>query len=134
VLPLKLFFYLGSGRPILAGNTPDVAEVLKHGETAYLCPPDNLDALVEGLQRLTTAPELAARLAANAAAASHHFTWAARAAKIAAIIAAWRQSATVGQGSWGAAQSRNWRAESRRWFAHFARTGTFILPPAAPKS
>ena len=40
VLPLKLFFYLGSGRPILAGNTPDVAEVLKHDETALLCRPD----------------------------------------------------------------------------------------------
>ncbi len=130
VLPLKLFFYLGSGRPILAGNTADVAEVLKNNQTAYLCPPDNLDALVAGLHRLTTEPDLAARLAAAAAADSHNFTWAARAAKIAAIIADWRQSAPAGQGGWSETQSRNWRAESRRWFAHFARTGAFILPPA----
>lgn len=130
VLPLKLFFYLGSGRPILAGNTPDVAEVLKNNETAYLCAPDSLDALVEGLQRLTTEPELAARLAANAQADSRNFTWAARAAKIAAIVAAWRQAAPAGQGSWGETQSRLWRSESRRWFVHFARTRAFILPPA----
>lgn len=130
VLPLKLFFYLGSGRPILAGDTPDVAEVLKNNQTAYLCPPDSLDALVAGLQRLTTEPELAARLAANAQADSRNFTWAARAKKIAAIITAWRESAPAGQGGWSETQSRIWRSESRRWFAHFARTGTFILPPA----
>ncbi len=114
VLPLKLFFYLGSGRPILAGNTPDVAEVLKAGETAYLCPPDNLDALVAGLQRLTTEPELAARLAANAAADSHNFTWAARAKKIAAIITAWRAVAPAGAGWLG-----------RKTIAHLA----FGIPP-----
>jgi alpha-maltose-1-phosphate synthase len=135
VLPLKLFFYLGSGRPILAGNTPDVAEVLKADETAYLCPPDSLDALVEGLHRLTTDTALADRLAANAQADSRNFTWAARAQKIAGIIAAWRQNASAGQGGWGAAQSRIWRSESRRWFAHFARTRSVILPPAmAPKA
>lgn len=131
VLPLKLFFYLGSGRPILAGDTADVAEVLKNNETAYLCPPDNLNALVAGLQRLTTEPELANRLAASAAADSQNFTWAARTKKIAATIAGWRQGAPAGQGGWGAAQSRLWRSESRRWFAHFARTRAFILPPAA---
>jgi glycosyltransferase involved in cell wall biosynthesis len=135
VLPLKLFFYLGSGRPILAGNTPDVAEVLKADETAYLCPPDSLDAVVEGLHRLTSDAALSTRLAANAQADSRNFTWAARAQKIAAIIAAWRQSAQAGQGSWGAAQSRIWRSESRRWFAHFARTRSVILPPElAPKA
>jgi starch synthase len=131
VLPLKLFFYLGSGRPILAGNTPDVTEVLKAGETAYLCQPDSLDALVEGLTRLTREPDLAQHLAANAAADCHNFTWGARAAKIAAIVAAWRQGVPAGQGGWGEKQSRIWRAESRRWFVHFARTRAVILPPEA---
>jgi glycosyltransferase involved in cell wall biosynthesis len=128
VLPLKLFFYLGSGRPILAGNTPDVAEVLKADNTAYLCQPDSLEALVEGLTRLTTEPDLAARMATNAAADSLNYTWAARAKKIAAIIATW-QTAPAGQGGWGPEQSRIFRAESRRWFAHFFRTGAPILPP-----
>ena len=130
VLPLKLFLYLGAGRPILAGDTPDVAEVLRSGETAYLVPPDSRESLIAGLRRLTTEPALAARLAAAAAADSLNFTWAARAETIAATIAAWRISAPAGQGGWGAAQTRRFRAESRRWFAHFARTRTIILPPA----
>jgi alpha-maltose-1-phosphate synthase len=129
VLPLKLFFYLGSGRPILAGNTPDVAEVLKAGETAYLCQPDSMDALVEGLQRLTDASGLAERLAENAQKDSRNFTWGSRAAKIARIVAAWCLATPASQGGWGAAQSRIWRSESRRWFAHFARTRAVILPP-----
>lgn len=128
VLPLKLFFYLGSGRPILAGNTPDVAEVLKADQTAYLCQPDSLPALVEGLTRVTTEPALANRLAEAAAADSQNFTWAARTKKIAATVEAWR-AATAGQGSWSSAQSRRWRTQSSRWFSHFARTGAVILPP-----
>jgi glycosyltransferase involved in cell wall biosynthesis len=131
VLPLKLFFYLGSGRPILAGNTPDVAEILRADETAYLCPPDALEALVAGLTRLTSEPGLADRLAANAQRDSRNFTWAARAEKIAGIITAWQQAAAPRRGQWGADQSRIWRAESRRWFAHFVRTRGVILPPAA---
>jgi alpha-maltose-1-phosphate synthase len=135
VLPLKLFFYLGSGRPILAGNTPDVAEVLKAGETAWLCKPDSLDALVDGLRCLISEPDLAGRLTANAQADSQNFTWAARTKKIAATIEAWRQTAPAGQGGWGATQSRLWREQSRRWFAHFARTRSIILPPEmAPKA
>ncbi len=134
VLPLKLFFYLGSGRPILAGATPDVAEVLKADKTAYLCKPDSLEDLVTGLRRLTTGPEPAARLAAGAREDSQNFTWAARTRKIAATIAGWRVAAPAPRGAWGAAQSRLWRAQSRRWFVHFVRTRAVILPPEmAPK-
>ncbi len=68
VLPLKLFFYLGSTRPILAGQTPDIAEVLTAGETAHLVPPDSLPELVAGLKRLTTDAPYAAHLSAGAAA------------------------------------------------------------------
>jgi glycosyltransferase involved in cell wall biosynthesis len=132
VLPLKLFFYLGSGRPILAGNTPDVAEVLHNDETALLVPPDDLPALVAGLRRLTSDEALAARLAANAYTDSRNYTWEARAKKIADIIAQWQHSAAPVPGRWGRRQTRNWLAQSRRWAVHFARTGSFILPPGNP--
>lgn len=132
VLPLKLFFYLGSGRPILAGNTPDVAEVLHDDETALLVPPDDLPALVAGLRRLTSDEALAARLAANAYTDSRNYTWEARAKKIAAIIAQWQHAAAPTPGHWGRRQTRNWLAQSRRWAVHFARTGSFILPPGNP--
>ncbi len=131
VLPLKLFFYLGSGRPILAGNTPDVAEVLKNDETALLVQPDSLEALVAGLTALTGNDALANRLSAGARADSQNYTWSARAQKIAAIVTGWRQRTTVAQGGWGKAQSDNWARQSRRWFVHFARTRSWILPPDA---
>ena len=129
VLPLKLFFYLGSGRPILAGNTPDVAEVLKHDETAWLCAPDSLEALVAGLTALTEDEAMAARLAEGAALDSQNYTWAARAEKIYTTLAAW-QAAAPKPGLWGAAQQAAWKRGSRRWWGHFARTRSVVLPPS----
>ena len=131
VLPLKLFFYLGSGRPILAGNTPDVAEVLKHDENALLVQPDDLEALVAGLSALTGDEALAARLAAGAATDSLGYTWAARAEKIIAQVKDWAADATPRPGLWGAAQSARWRQGSARWLRHFIRTRAPVLPPDA---
>ena len=130
VLPLKLFFYLGSGRPILAGNTPDVAEVLKDNETALLCEPDSLDALVTGLKALTDNDLLANRLAANAKADSQNYTWSARAEKIFSTLQEWTSQDKPAQpGHWGTAQTTNWRRGSRLWLRHFLRNRTVTLPP-----
>jgi glycosyltransferase involved in cell wall biosynthesis len=127
VLPLKLFFYLGSGRPILAGNTPDVAEVLRHGQTAWLCTPDSLSALVEGLRALTEDQSLAARLGDGARDDSRNFTWAARADKIAEAVQGWAVAAPR-RGVWRRGQSAIWARQSWRWLVHFARTRSPILP------
>jgi starch synthase len=130
VLPLKLFLYLGSGRPILAGDTPDVAEVLKHGQTAWLCTPDSLAALVEGLRALTEDGALAAHLGEGARADSRNFTWSARAEKIAATVQGWA-AAKPRRGRWGRGQSAIWARQSRRWLLHFIRTRSWILPPGS---
>ena len=130
VLPLKLFFYLGSGRPILAGNTPDVAEVLKHNENAFLCAPDDVAALVAGLAALTQDDALATRLAAGAAADSRNYSWAARAETIFATLQGWMADAPK-PGQWGAAQQAAWKDGSRRWWRHFLRTRGLVLPPGA---
>lgn len=130
VLPLKLFFYLGAGKPILAGNTPDVTEVLKHGETALLCEPDSLEALNAGLHALTRDDHLAARLAASALADSRNYTWEARAERIIATIREWQAQAKAPHpGLWGRAQTLHWARESRRWLSHLVRTGSAVLPP-----
>lgn len=130
VLPLKLFFYLGSGRPILAGNTPDVVEVLKNQETAWLCEPDSLNALVSGLRTLTDDQQLAQKLAANARDDSRNYTWSARAEKIYATIQEWRDRETVpAAGKWGPTQDTAWKNGSRRWIRHFLRTRRVTLPP-----
>lgn len=133
VLPLKLFFYLGSGRPILAGNTPDIAEVLRNNETALLCEPDSLVSLVAGLKALTDDDKLAHHIAAGAQADSQNYTWNARAEKINATVQAWLADATTPKpGHWGAAQQMHWRQGTRRWLKHFLRTRAVTLPPDAP--
>lgn len=129
VLPLKLFFYLASGRPIIAGDTPDVREVLKDGENALLCRPDCPDTLVAGIDRLTADPELARRLAAAALADSRDLTWDARARRIAGLIAHRLQSARQEPGAWRRAQCRAWMGQSRRWLVHLVRNRSWILPP-----
>jgi glycosyltransferase involved in cell wall biosynthesis len=129
VLPLKLFFYLASGRPILAGDTPDVREVLKQGENALLCRPDDLDALVAGLRNLTEDAGFAERLAARARADSRDFTWEARTAKIAALIMRRLHSAPEERGVWSSAQFRAWLGQSRRWLVHLVRKRSLVLPP-----
>jgi glycosyltransferase involved in cell wall biosynthesis len=131
VLPLKVFFYLASGRPTLAGETPDVMEVLKHGKNAFLCPPDNVDALVAAVQTMTSDVALAARLAAAAVADSREFTWDARAEKIAAIVESRLQIAAAERGVWSGTQFRAWAYQSRRWLVHLVRERSFVLPPAA---
>jgi glycosyltransferase involved in cell wall biosynthesis len=131
VLPLKLFLYLASGRPILAGDTPDVREVLKHGKNAYLCQPDSLDALVAGISALTTDSALATRLAETALADSQGFTWDARAHKIIDIVSSRLRSAPLAGGTWGRAQFRAWMNQSRRWLEHLIRERSWVLPPDA---
>jgi glycosyltransferase involved in cell wall biosynthesis len=139
VLPLKLFFYMASGRPILAGDTPDVGEVLRHGENAFLCPPDSPDALVAAIQSLFSDPAVGARLAATALADSRDLTWDARAGRIAGVIAARLQSTRQERGAWSRAQFAAWMGQSRRWLVHLVRNRSWVLPqipslpPAEPK-
>jgi glycosyltransferase involved in cell wall biosynthesis len=130
VLPLKLFFYMASGRPILAGETPDVQEVLRHGDNAFLCRPDNVEALAAGITTVLADERLAARLAATALCDSRDLTWSARVRKIHDLIADRLRSATAERGVWSGVQARAWRAGSRRWLVHLMRERSFILPPA----
>jgi glycosyltransferase involved in cell wall biosynthesis len=130
VLPLKLFFYLASGRPILAGQTPDVQEVLRHGENAFLCRPDDVAALVEGVKAVLGDAALSAHLAETAQAESRDLTWSARARKIHDLLEARLRSAETEGGVWSQAQASAWKTQSRRWFVHLVRERSFILPPA----
>ncbi len=129
VLPLKLFFYLGSARPILAGSTPDVAEVLQHDRNAWLCPPDDLNALIHGLRQLTGDAALANRLAIAAQTDSQSLTWDSRADKITAIIKARFNAIQTERGSWGRLQFSRWVRESWRWAWHIVRKRALFLPP-----
>ncbi len=86
VLPLKVFLYLASGRPVLAGNTPDVREVLHHAKNAWLVEPGNVAEATEAVKKLCGDAELAAKLSARAKADSKTLTWDARAERLDAFL------------------------------------------------
>jgi glycosyltransferase involved in cell wall biosynthesis len=88
VLPIKLFAYLAAGRPILAPEAPDTAELLEHGTNAWLVPPDDPDAAAQGLDRLLGDEALAERLSAAALRVSQGLTWDQRARKITTFLQA----------------------------------------------
>ncbi len=134
VLPLKLYLYMASGRAIMAGDTADISEVLEHGRNAWLCAPDDIEALVAGLRRLTGDAELAAALADHAVADSRTYTWQARAGRIAALLSGRMAAAPAPEGSWGRAQTRNWLRQSWRWLAGLIRTKSYVLRAETPRS
>ena len=129
VLPLKLFLYMASGRPILAGDTADIREVLRQGKNALLCKPDCPDALVAGLRTLTGDTGLATSLGAAAQADSRDLTWDARANTIRDIIMDRLGTAPVSCGAWSGTQVREWMRQSRRWLVHLIRERSWVLPP-----
>ena len=64
------------GKGIVASDLDQIGEVLRHGETAWLVPPADADALTDGLERLVRDPALRGALgaAARREALAHH-TW-----------------------------------------------------------
>jgi glycosyltransferase involved in cell wall biosynthesis len=85
--PLKLFEYMSQGRPILCSDLPVIREVLQHGVTALLLPPDDADAWAAALEQLASQPALRKSLgeAARARYLERH-TWKARAARVLAGV------------------------------------------------
>ena len=129
VLPLKLFSYMASGRPILAGDTADVREVLRHGDNAFLCRPDSVDALVAGLLALTRDATLADRLGAAAFADSRGLTWSARAERIVGVVEGRLLAERVRPEGWRWRNARSWLMQSWLWLLHLVRHGSWVLPP-----
>jgi glycosyltransferase involved in cell wall biosynthesis len=67
---------MASGTPVVASRTGGLAEVVVDGETGYLVPPGDTEALGDRLARLVSDRRLAARLGANARdLVVQKFTW-----------------------------------------------------------
>ncbi len=86
VLPMKLFIYLGAGRPILAPRTPDVVELLEDGRNARLVPVGDVEAASAALRGLLADPLLSEHLSEGARQTSENLTWDARAHKLAVFL------------------------------------------------
>ncbi len=80
--PMKLFEYMLAERAIIASDLPSTREVVRHGESAHLVPPSDVDALAAALQHLRADPTYRAALAAQAAQDVRAYTWTARARAI----------------------------------------------------
>lgn len=125
VLPLKTFLYLGAGRAIVAGDTPDLREILDHGRNAYLCRTDSTEALVAALRTLAEDPGLRTELGAAARRDARGFTWEARARRILEIIGP--RLALARHGPTFRARMRR----TARWFVNLVLRRSWILPPDA---
>jgi glycosyltransferase involved in cell wall biosynthesis len=81
--PTKLFEYMAMGKAIVASHLDQIGEVLRHGETAWMVPPGDVDALADGLAALVRDTDLRETLgrAARLDALAHH-TWGAHVKKI----------------------------------------------------
>ena len=52
----------GLGTPVIASNTGGLANVIVHGQTGFLVPPNDVDALAAAMRRLYDDPQEAARM------------------------------------------------------------------------
>ena len=81
--PLKIFEYMSSGRPLICSDLPVLREILRPDENAVLCPPDDIQAWADAIEKVCTDTEFAHHIAAAAKADFEaHYTWTGRAKAI----------------------------------------------------
>ena len=75
--PLKTYEYMALGRAIVAPDTPNIREIVSHGETALLFDPDSTTAFGQAIERLAGNLALRAKLgaAARATIVDRGLTW-----------------------------------------------------------
>jgi glycosyltransferase involved in cell wall biosynthesis len=81
--PLKIFEYMSLSKPIIASDVPVLREILNHGVSAILVPPDDIKAWTAVLLALSRDPHARRALGARAYAAfEDRFTWVSRSRSI----------------------------------------------------
>lgn len=64
--PLKIFEYMAAGKAIIASETGQIAEVIRHGHNGLLVKPGDAEGLAQAMLRLVEDPAERARLGNNA--------------------------------------------------------------------
>jgi len=86
VAHLKIYEYMGLGRPIVATRLRSIEEEVEDGKTGILVAPDAPQSLAEGIRRLIQNPGLAKEIASRAFHQSVRYHWDQRAERIIAFI------------------------------------------------
>lgn len=74
--PTKVFEYLASGRPVIASDLGQIAEVIQNGENGLLVRPGDPSDLARAIERVAADKELAARLGwAGRKSMIERYTW-----------------------------------------------------------
>jgi len=84
--PLKIFEYMAARIPIVASDFPGIREILTDQVSALLVPPDDPQALAQGIQSILDDPALGKRLADKAYETVRQHSWAKRAERIEQFI------------------------------------------------
>jgi glycosyltransferase involved in cell wall biosynthesis len=87
--PLKLFEYIAAGRAIVCKEMPALREIVDD-HSAIFFPAGDVDSLAASLAMLREEPETRETLGQNARALSAQYTYRARAARIAEVVASCR--------------------------------------------
>jgi glycosyltransferase involved in cell wall biosynthesis len=75
-LPTVCLEALASGIPVVASDTGGTSEIIREGETGYLCPTADLDRFADRVIRLLRDPELRTRLGRDGRAlVEHQYSW-----------------------------------------------------------
>jgi glycosyltransferase involved in cell wall biosynthesis len=86
--PLKVFEAMAVGIPLVASDLPALREILHHGQDAWLVPPEDPQALAQGIETLLADPTLARRLGAALRSRAAEHSWDARAQRLIAWMRA----------------------------------------------
>jgi glycosyltransferase involved in cell wall biosynthesis len=73
--PLKLFEYMASARPVVTSDIPVVSKIVKHGESAMLAEPNNIEKLSEYVMQLLNHKEKAATISKKAYEMVKQYSW-----------------------------------------------------------
>lgn len=74
-MSIKVFEYLGLGKPVIASNLTGTREVIKPEVNGLLVAPDDPESLAHAVQRLVEDPELLAAMTAHARSSVEPFGW-----------------------------------------------------------
>ena len=91
--PLKLYEYLAMGRPVLASDIGQTAELLAGSQAAVLLPPGDAPALADAMRSLCDDPSRRAQMSASAAAEGARHDWTGNAARVVEIARGKRAAA-----------------------------------------